>query len=156
MLKKIKWIIIALIVICSIIFTYALTLLRYAETEVLELNRYHASLEMMPEVDTVISLHRFNGIESFIVANIRHESGDNIYFFVQDDAIVHYFWENDLLFEEALRVAEREILFGYISRYKLGIINETPIFEFQIYNEGVIYFVIVDALTGEVIMSFEV
>lgn len=157
MLKKIKWIILIILSIGIILLTYAMTLLRYAETEVEALERYRLSLASLPEVEEVREVHRFNGLESYIVASIVLERGYDVYYFVFDDTVQHFFFASDLITEEeALQIAMSLIREAEMKRIILGILNEMPIFEVQMELEDEIHYIVINALTGSVVMNFQI
>jgi len=155
MLKKIKWILLGLVAILIIIGTYVVSLVRYAETEVTALDNYTASILARPEVVSAQSIHRFNGLESYIVALIEHESGQDVYFFVRDATVQHIFIASDLINEsDANTIAQTLVRNGEIINTQLGILEETPIFEVQIRDEDTVHYIVIDAQTSEVIMNF--
>jgi len=155
MLKKIKWILLGFVAIAIIVGTYVVSLVRYAETEVTALNNYATSISARPEVVSVQSIHRFNGLESYIVANVEHESGQDVYFFVRDGSVQYYFIASELINEhEANVIAQSLVRNGEIINTKLGILEETPIYEVQIEYEDAVHYIVIDAQTSEVIMNF--
>lgn len=155
MLKKIKWILLGLASVIIIVITFLVTLVRYADEEVDALNFYRLSIEAMPEVVSVEEIHRFNGLDTYIVANVRHENGQNIYFFVQDGAVVHYFFATQLIEqEEAISVTDQLFREGELFHIQLGVIGEIPIYEVQIKDDGEVHYVVIDAQTGNVLMNF--
>jgi len=156
MLKKIKWIILILLSTGIIFLTFIVTLLRYAETEAELLENYRTSLMALPEVASVGDVRRFNGLESYIVANVILETGYEVYYFVFQETVQHFFFASRLISEdEAQTIAERLIRNGEISRTQLGILDEMPIFEVQIQVEDAIHYIVIDAQNGEVIMNFQ-
>ena len=155
MLKKLKWIVLGLVAIGIIVLTYIVTLVRYAETEVTAMIAYTASIEAMPEVVSVQQVHRFNGLESYIVARVEHENGEDVYFFVRDGEVQEWFFSAELIDENAANViAERLIRDGEIIKTQLGILEENPIFEVQIRDEETVHYIIIHAQTRVVIMHF--
>jgi len=157
MLKKIKWTSLGIVALSIIIITYVIALVRYAETEVTALSDYEASLLTLPEVASVRQIHRFNGLESYIVANVEHTSGQDIYFFVREGSVQHYFISSQLIDEtQANRIAQNLVPNGEIINTQLGILRETPIFEVQIVYEGTVHYIVIDAKTREVIMNFQI
>jgi uncharacterized protein YpmB len=89
MKKKIKWLAIGICVIIVAVFVYMGALVRYANSEATILNHYQASLEVMPEVDSVRSIHRFNGLKSYVVALVELTNDQEVYFFVNDGSVQH-------------------------------------------------------------------
>ena len=173
MLKKIKWTLLGLIAIVIIIGSYVISLVRYAEGEVVNLENYTASILALPEVESINSIHRFNGLESYIVASVVHEGGQDVYFFVRDVQVQHYFFADDLINEEeANAIAHSLTSNGEIIKTQLGILEGVeffedqtddddeeeekgmPIFEVQIAVEDAIYYIVINALTSEVILNF--
>ena len=155
MKKKIKWMIVGLSVVMVVILIYIGALVRYAEREVTTLNNLTASLEVMPEVRLVHSIHRFNGLESYVVAQVELTNYQDAYFFVRDGTVQHYIISTELMVEsEILSIASDQVVGGEIQRSQLGIIEETPIFEVQIALDGEVHYVIINAVTGTVIMNF--
>ena len=156
MLKKIKWILLGLAAILIIIGTYVVSLVRYAEVERIALDNYAASISALPEVVSVERVHRFNGLESYIVANIEHESGQEVYLFVRDGEVKHFFHVSELIDEtQADMIAQNLIQDGEIIKTQLGVLEETPIFEVQIEHEDVVYYIVINAETSEIIMVFD-
>ena len=154
-LKRISWVVLLTTVTVTLTLAYIVTLVRYAETETNSLNDYRTSILAMPEVDFVHSVHRFNGLESYVVATITHESGEHLYFFIRDGGVQHFFFTTDLInHETANAVARGQLPNGSIRQTQLGIIEETPIFEIQVQHEGIIHYIIIHAETSEIIMQF--
>lgn len=155
MLKKIKWILLGFVAIMIISITYVVSLVRYAGVEVATLNDYKTSLLALPEVVDVQSIHRFNGLESYIVARIEHESGEDVYFFVREGVVEDYFISSRLIDEgNANAIAQSLVWNGEIIKTQLGILEGVPIFEVQIRDEGVVYYIVIDAQTREILMNF--
>lgn len=157
MLKKLKWGFLILLSVGIILLTYVVTLLNYAETEVNALAFYRASVESLPEVATVEHIHRFNGIESYIVAHVVLENGDDAYYFIYENIVQHFFFLSGLITEaEAHDIALNEVLDGEITQTQVGILNETPIFEIQIREDDQIYYIIINAQDGQIKLSFQI
>lgn len=155
MLKKIKWVLLGFAVIMMIAVTYVVSLVRYAETEVTALNHYAESLLALPEVVSVQSIHRFNGLESYIVAKVEHERGQDVYFFVREGVVEDYFISSRLISEQnANAIAQSLVWNGEIIQTQLGILEGTPIFEVKIKSEDVVHYIVIDAQTREVLMNF--
>lgn len=155
MLKKIKWILLGLAVITIIAITYVVSLVRYAETEVTALDHYADSLLALPEVLSVRSIHRFNGLESYLVARVEHESGQDVYFFVREGVVEDYFISSQLInAHNANEIAQRLVWNGEIINTQLGILEGIPIYEVQIKYEDVVHYIVIDARTREVLMNF--
>ena len=155
MLKKIKWILLGFVAILIIIGAYVVSLVRYAEIEQTALAGYTTSLSLMEDVVSVNQVHRFNGLESYIVASIEHESGQEVYFFVRDGRVQHYFFASDLIDEVQADIIAQDLLRnGEIINTQLGILAQTPIFEVQIKYEDAVYYIVIDAKTSEVILNF--
>jgi len=156
LLKRISWGLLATGIIAGVIFAYLIMVIRYAETETIALNNYRASINAMPDVNAVHSVHRFNGLESYIVAAVEYESGDDVHFFIRDGAVQHFFFTNDLITEQvAMAIAQSQHPEGTIVNSQLGIIFVTPIFEIQIEHENAVHYVVIDARTREIMMNFE-
>jgi len=154
-LKRISLTVLLAIIITGTILTYIVTLVRYAETENFRLDQYRISIAAMSEVELVHSVHRFNGLESYIVATITHENGEDIYFFIRDGGVQHFFFTADLInLETANTIARQQLPAGQIHRTQLGIINQTPIFEVQINYDDNVHYVVINAETQEIIMQF--
>jgi len=154
-LKRISVTVLLAVIITGAVLTYIVTLVRYAETETTALNQYRLSVAAMADVKAVHSIHRFNGLESYIVATITHENGENLYFFIRDGQVLHFFFTTDLIsIETANSIATGQIPNGQIHHTQLGIIHETPIFEVQINYDGNVHYVVINAITQEVIMQF--
>lgn len=154
-LKRISLTVLLAVMITGAILTYVVTLVRYAETETTALNQYRISIAAMSDVETVHSVHRFNGLESYIVAAITHENGENLYFFIRDGQVLHFFFITDLINSAAANtIATGQIPTGEIHRTQLGIIGVTPIFEVQINHDGNVHYIVINAENGEIIMQF--
>jgi len=155
MKKKIKWIIIGISVVIIAVLIYAGALVRYADREMGILNIYNASLEVLPEVDSVRFIHRFSGLESYVVALVELSNNQEAYFFVRDGVVQHYIEKSELITEaQAMSVALDLIVGGEIHDTQLGIIDDTPIFEVQIALNNDVYYVVINAVSGNVIMNF--
>jgi len=155
MLKKIKWVSLSVTVLAIIIMTYIIALVRYAEGEVTAINEYVTSLLTLPDVVSVSYAHRFNGLESYIVANIEHTSGQEVYFFVREGSVQHYFISSQLIDEmQANVIAQNVMPNGEIINTQLGILQETPIFEVQIEDDGVVHYIVINAQTSEIWLNF--
>jgi len=155
MLKKLKWVLFVSLAIGIIVLTYIINLVRYAETEVTALASHAAAVEAMPEVISVRSIHRFNGIESYIVARVEHEIGQDVYLFVREGRVRDYFISALLIDErDAIAIAERLIQDGEIIRTQLGRLEEMPIFEVQIRHEEIVHYIVIHAQTSEIVLNF--
>ena len=157
MLKKIKWILLGIVAASIIIVAYVISLVRYAEVEVTALNNYAVSLSEFPYVASVQWVQRFNGLESYIVASVEHTSGQDVYFFVREGVVQHYFFSSHLIDEtQANEIAQNLVQNGEIINTQLGILREIPIFEVQIEYEDAIHYIVINARTREVWMDFEI
>jgi len=154
-LKRISLTVLLGVIITGAIITYIVTLVRYAETETTALNQYRVSVAAMADVNVVHSLHRFNGLESYIVATVAHVNGQDMYFFIRDGSIKHFFFTTDLIDTEiANTLAISQIPNGQIRRTQLGILNETPIFEVQVNYENNVHYIVINAENRDIIMQF--
>ena len=154
-LKRISWVVLLSTVAVTLSLTYIVTLVRYAETETAELNRYRVSIAAMPEVANVQSVHRFNGLKSYIVAHILHENGEDFYFFIRDGSVQHFFPIPDLItIQTAHTLALQQIPGGNIHRTQVGILDDIPIFEVQIQFEGSVHYIVINAESHEIMMQF--
>lgn len=155
MKKKIKWLVIGICVIVVAIVIYMGAVIRYVQREATTLNNYMASLEVLPEVQSVHTIHRFNGLESYVVALVELTNNQEAYFFVKDGLVEQYLVSDELITQsQAATIASNLIVGGEIQDTQLGIIEETPIFEVQMTLEDALYYVIIHALSGDVIMNF--
>ena len=155
MLKKLKWLVLGMAIISIITIMYIVSTVRYARIETTALEGYADSLLTLPDVVSVQSIHRFNGKESYIVASIEHDSGQELYFFVRDGSVQYYFISSELLNESDANVIALDLVQnGEIINTQLGILGEKPIFEVQIEYEDLVYYIVIDAQTREVLMNF--
>lgn len=155
MKKNIKWLVIGICVIVVAIVIYMGAVIRYVEQEATTLNNYMASLEALPEVESVHAIHRFNGLESYIVALVELTNSQEAYYFVKDGIVEHYLVSDELITQsQAANIASDLIVGGEVQDNQLGIIEETPIFEVQMTLEDTLYYVIINAVNGNVIMNF--
>lgn len=154
-LKRISLTVLLAVIITGAVLTYIVTLVRYAETETVALNQYRTSIMAMADVTNVSNIHRFNGLESYIVAAVTHENGEEMYFFIRDGSVKHFFFATDLISEQESRlIAITQLPAGEIRRSQLGIINEIPIFEIQINYNRQVHYVVINAETSVVLMQF--
>jgi len=157
MLKKLKWVLLVLLSIGIILLTYVVTLLNYAEAEVETLAFYQLAIQDFPEVASVEHIHRFNGIRSYIVANVVLETGYHVYYFIYGDTVESFSFASLLITEtEARTIAQNLVPHGEIINTQLGILNGIPIFEVQIREDHVVYYIVIYAETGEIKMNFQV
>jgi len=157
MLKKIKLILLGLIALVIIIGTYVVSLVRYAEVERIVLDNYTASILALPEVESIYSIHRFTGLETYIVASVENVGGQDVYLFVRDGLVQYYFFAADLInVSDANTIAQDLLLDGEIINTQLGFLEEVPIFEVQIRYDSATYYIVIDAQTSEVILNFPV
>lgn len=155
MFKRISWFVLFVLISSTLSIGYIVTLVRYAEAENGILDDYRASILAMEDVNSVNTIHRFNGLESYIVADIDHQNGENLYFFIRDGLVQHFFFTNDLIdAATAGSIATAVHDGGTVSNITLGILHTTPIFEVQINQEEVVYYVVVNAITREIVMNF--
>jgi len=155
MLKRLKWLLITTIVAALAMLTYAILVVRYAEAEMTAIQGYADSLLALNDVEALHSIHRFNGLESYIVANVLHNTGQEVYFFVRDGRVQHYFPRRDLIDDdEAVAIAKNLIMNGEISNVQLGILGETPIFEVQIAVDELMHYLVINAKNREILMNF--
>lgn len=154
-LKKLKWVVLALTVLSVGLLVYGLSLVRYAEEEVLSLSNYEQAIAGMSEVVAVNHIHRFNGRQSYIVANVTHESGQLLYFFVHDGQVVHYELAEALKDVDAATTIATELVGADdVLVARLGLLDGVAIFEIQINAENEVHYVILDAKTFEVLLNF--
>ncbi|MCL2560263.1 MAG: hypothetical protein FWE07_07215 [Turicibacter sp.] len=154
MKKKIKWIVVGVVVVTALMLVYLAELVRYAGSEMAILNNFTASIEQMPEVNVVEEIHRFNGLESYIVALVELTNNERAYFFIRDGSLQHYIDHADVLMEaQAIGIA-RGVVDGQLHHIQLGILDGTPIFEVQMMHESALHFIIVRAEEGTVWMDF--
>jgi len=155
MLKRLKWLLIATTAILVVTLTYAILVVRYAEAEMTAIQGYADSLLALNDVEALHSIHRFNGLESYIVANVLHSTGQEVYFFVRDGSVQHYFPRRDLIdADEAMAIAKSLINNGEISNVQLGILGEIPIFEVQIAVDELVHYLVINAKNREILMNF--
>jgi len=155
MFKKIRWALLAFIIGGILIITYIVTLVRYAESENRAFNNYTKSLLAMSDVNEVNSIHRFNGLKSYIVANIVHTNGEDVYFFIRDGIIQHFFFtENLIALDDANNVAQQMNPNARIVNTQLGMLDEKPIFEVKLEEKNITTYIVLDAKNGRVLMNF--
>ena len=157
MVKKIKWLLLGIVVILIISITYVVSLVRYAQGEVDAVNNYMDSISALPEVVSVHGVHRFNGLESYIVASVERTSGYDAYYFVRDGRVQYYFYTTELINANDANVTAQDLVrTGEIINTQLGILEGTPIFEVQIKDEDedVVHYIVINAETSDIILKF--
>ena len=155
MKKKMKWIALSLVVVLLAVMVYMAFLVRHAESEAQVLTDIKHALEATSEVESVRDIHRFNGLEAYVVALVELADRQTAYFFIRDGVVVHYAAEDELLNAAlAIELALYEVD-GEVHHAQMGILEETPIFEVQIRVDDALHFVVLDATTAEVKMTFQ-
>jgi|GEM_PF-1446769 len=141
---------------------YVVLMIRYADSGERELRQYTRSIEDLPEVEHVINIQRFNGIESYVVVHVMLVDGQEFYYFVRDETVKHYVASDDLIGEErALRVMNGVIL-DYdeeaseveVMEIQLGVIDDEVIFEIRVRLQQQVHYVVINGLNGEVLLHF--
>ena len=165
MKAKIKWILLGIVTVIVVVVIYFVSLTRVANQHASMLEGYALSIEGLPEVDRVLDVHQFNGLESYIVSRVRLHDGQEIYYFVRDEVVQHYLPQSDLIREEQARQiaydtiasalgeasGSQEIEFFLI---QVGVLEDVIIFELQARVDEDVHYVIMDGQTGEVILHF--
>ena len=137
------------------IIVYGLFLWGYASGELDSLEAYSRALESHDEVSNVLEISRFNGQESHIVARVELVDNRKFYYFVSGKKVQDYL---DVAYVIGYRAAEQiaaSSATGEILNTQLGLHAGDPIYEVQIRDANQqVHYVIIHALTGELILHF--
>ena len=156
---RVKWISVGIVAAVAVVVIYFLSLISYANRQDRELANYASSIAELPEVDSVVSTHRFNGLESYVVAGVVLSDGQEFYYFVRDGTVQEYVARDDLIGESRARSIAYEVAAeGQATAFmsvQLGTIGDRAIFEARVEHGGRIHYVVMDALDGEIIMQFD-
>jgi len=146
--------------IATPIIVYGLFLWGYASGELDSLESFGRTLENFDEVSTVLEISRFNGQESHIVARVVLVNGREFYYFVSENAEHEYVVQEylDAAYVIGPRGAEQiaaRTATGEILGTQLGRHAGEPIYEVQIRDANqYVHYVVIHALTGELILHF--
>jgi len=159
---KMKQIFMVTAVVAIVLLIYATLIMRVANSEEGELADYAQSIAELSEVEEVINVHRFNGIESYVVAHVLLRDGQEFYYFVREETVKHYVASDDLLEEEqVLAIMQRAILDDEEDRtevelvaIQLGILNDDVVFEVRVRLDAHIHYVVIDGQNGDVLLHF--
>jgi len=154
-MKKIKYVLWALLTCVIILFFASARLFQNYLSEQAQLDRFRQSLYELPEVESVLELHWFHGLVSTLVAEVEHINGEIIYYFIQDGLVEYYFFQNDLISESnAGSLAQDFLPEAQIHQITLGILHDIPIYEIMVRLDNTLHYVIITALDSQIKMHF--
>ncbi len=152
---KTKWLKRMVLTIIVVILSALLILFSYVLGYEKGLMNYQASLSKLPEVESVVRISEYNGVESYYVAEVVLINGSEQYYFIKDNVVEYHVPVEELLTgEEAASYAMANVGAGIVKHYYLGIEDETPIYEVMISSDKGEHYVIVDAKTGKLVSHF--
>jgi len=169
MKSKIKWIksrmkqiFVGVAVIIIVALIYVALVMRYANREAGELAHYAQSIEELPEVERVMDMHRFNGMESYVVAHVLLSDGQEFYYFVREETVEHYVASDELMEEERVLAIMQRAILDYnedavevdLIGIQLGMINNEVVFEVRVRLNEQIHYVVINGEDGEVVLHF--
>lgn len=148
-LTKWKWFLGSGVIIIVLALTSVLFYVRQHERRLMG---YARSLENLPEIQEVVSIRESSGTASYIVARVMRVDGEEFIYFVADDVVVEQVAATKLLSAEAAAngiFGTYEIVSSTLSRYQNRIVYEL------VANTALgVNYVLVDAMTGDSILSF--
>jgi len=150
--KWLKWSVLGAI---AVVIALGIMLLIYVAGHQDNLSSYQQSIENLVEVDQVLDFSHYTGQEAYFVARIQRTDGEQYYYFVKDDIVAHQVLVADVITADiAQSVAMESVGSGSILSHQLGIYHDKPIYEVKLRtNEGTDY-VIINALTMEIVFQF--
>ena len=152
---KTNWLKRMVLTIIVVILSSVLVLFSYVFGHEKGLMNYQASLSKLPEVESVIRISEYGGMESYYVAQVVLINGSEQYYFIKDNVVEYHVPVEDLLTgEQAASYAMSNVGSGIVKHYYLGIKDETPIYEVMISSDKGEHYVIIDAKTGKLVSHF--
>jgi len=136
------------------IIVYGLFLWGYASGELDNLEAYARSLEGHNEVESVLEISRFSGKEFYIVARVALVDESEFYYFISDEQVSKYLDAADVIGSQAAKNLAANVATGEILDVQLGLYLEDPIYEVKMRDADDVHYVIVHALTGDIILYF--
>ncbi len=141
-----------LVLIClTLVLSFSMILSAYVIKKEHELKEYATSLTMLPEVNEVLSISTFQGSNMYYVAKVRLQNETEQYYFIQDDVVVYHQDVTEFLAIETILSAAQRVVQGDVKHYYLGLFEDRPIYEVVIGTSNAEHYVIVDAITADVV-----
>lgn len=134
----------------TVVFALSLVLMVHGDQS--RLQGYARSIGNLPEVAQVLAVSQFMGTEPVLVSRVVLLNGEEHLYFIQGDTVVLQLPASEIVPAAALM----EDLFGTtdIVRYGLGLYGERAIYELVANTQSGVNYIWVDALTGEILLSF--
>lgn len=113
-----------------------------------------ANIANLPEVESVLAVSEFVGADTYLVAKVRVVGGEEHVYFIQDNLVVSQLPLASLRSPETVM----EEIFGTtnIVRHTLGRFEGAVIYELVANTAAGVNYVIADAVSGEILLSFVV
>lgn len=155
MKSKNRWLKRIVLVVIVIIISTILLLFAYVMGREKSLMDYQASLAKLPEVNQVLEISEYQGLDTYYVAKVMLTNDTEQYYFIKDNIVVYHMETSevmaiDSLLNKALIVTGN----GKVKHYYLGFLEERPIYEILITTDKGEEYVILNAVDGELISHF--
>jgi len=153
--KNFKWLIWSTVGVGVVALALFVFMLMYVASYQDNFRSFERSIQNLPEVAEVLEFSRFTGTDEYFVAKVRRTDEETYYYFIKDEIVAHQFPSHEFItMEEAQSIALSVTESRTLVTKSLGMYFEDPIYEFKFrVNQGVEY-VIINAITGEVILQF--
>lgn len=149
--KRLRRIILFIMVIIASVL---IMLASYVLQQNKHLMTYQKSLAKLPEVDQVLEISEYSGMESYYVAKVLLTTDLEYYYFIKDDIVEYSYPVTDLMTaQQAVKQALASHQ-GTVTHYYLGIYDEKPVYEVEISSTRGEEYVIVDAQSGDIVLQF--
>lgn len=155
MKSKNRWLKRFVLLIIVLIISVVLLLFAYVMGHEKSLMDYQSSLSKLPEVEQVLEISEYQGVDAYYVAKVLLTNETEQYYFIKDNVVTYQVETNkvlsiDVIVNKALTVTGS----GKVKHYYLGFLDENPVYEVLVTTSKGEEYVIVNALDGDLISHF--
>ncbi|EFF63013.1 hypothetical protein GMA92_02675 [Turicibacter sanguinis] len=155
MKSKNRWLKRFVLLIIVLIISGFLLLFSYVMGHEKSLMNYQSSLSKLPEVEQVLEISEYQGIDAYYVAKVLLTNETEQYYFIKDNVVVYQVEINKILSTDAIVNKALSLTgSGKVKHYYLGFLDENPIYEVLVTTSEGEEYVILNALDGELISHF--
>lgn len=155
MKSKNRWLKRFVLLIIVLIISVVLLLFAYVMGHEKSLMDYQSSLSKLPEVEQVLEISEYQGVDAYYVAKVLLTNETEQYYFIKDNVVTYQVETNkvlsiDVIVNKALAVTGS----GKVKHYYLGFLDENPVYEVLVTTSKGEEYVMVNALDGDLISHF--
>ncbi|HAX72641.1 MAG TPA: hypothetical protein DCY20_03885 [Firmicutes bacterium] len=155
MKRKNKWPKRIFLIVLTVIASFTTMLLAYVAGYEKDLMVYQESLAKLPEVNSVLEIAKYNGTEQYYVAKVKLINETEHYYFIKDNVVEYNVETKNILSTDVIVNNVMNQIQGDIKHYYLGIHEEKPIYEVVVSTQNQEVYVLVDAMSGELVATYE-